>query len=57
MSHAGMPRDERERRGITGALVRLSVGLETEDDLLADITQALAAADAAITGPGGVAPA
>jgi cystathionine beta-lyase len=47
MSHAAMPPAERERRGITGTLVRLSVGLEAEQDLLADIQQALAAARAA----------
>ena len=46
MSHAAMPREERERRGITGALVRLSVGLESEADLLADIASALGAAAA-----------
>lgn len=44
MSHAAMPEAERMRRGITGALVRLSVGLEASDDLLADIRQALAKA-------------
>jgi cystathionine beta-lyase len=42
MSHAAIPREERERLGITGSLVRLSVGLESADDLLADIRQALA---------------
>jgi cystathionine beta-lyase len=41
MSHAAIPREERERLGITGSLVRLSVGLESADDLLADIHQAL----------------
>jgi cysteine-S-conjugate beta-lyase len=41
MSHAAMPREERERRGISGALVRLSVGLESTEDLLADIRQAM----------------
>lgn len=41
MSHASMPPDERARRGITDALVRLSVGLEHVDDLEADIEQAL----------------
>jgi cystathionine beta-lyase len=51
MSHAAMPREERERRGITGALVRLSVGLESEADLLADIASALAAA-ASVSGTG-----
>jgi cystathionine beta-lyase len=52
MSHAAMPRAERERRGITGALVRLSVGLEAEEDLMADITQALARAKAEAIGQG-----
>ena len=44
MSHAAMPREERERRGITGALVRLSVGLESAADLLADIRRAISEA-------------
>jgi cystathionine beta-lyase len=55
MSHAAMPRQERDRRGITGALVRLSVGLEAEEDLLADVTRALGAAGASIAAPGDVA--
>jgi cystathionine beta-lyase len=42
MSHAAMPAAERERRGITGGLVRLSVGLESVADLQADLAQALA---------------
>ncbi|MDA8390024.1 MAG: PLP-dependent transferase, partial [Gammaproteobacteria bacterium] len=33
--------EERARRGITGAMIRLSVGLEDADDLLADLEQAL----------------
>jgi cystathionine beta-lyase len=37
MSHAAMPPDERAARGITDTLVRLSVGLEDPDDLIADI--------------------
>ncbi|TWT01442.1 cystathionine beta-lyase [Planomicrobium sp. CPCC 101079] len=41
MSHAAMPKEEREKRGITDGLLRLSVGLEHMDDLLADIKQAL----------------
>ncbi|WP_139491648.1 aminotransferase class I/II-fold pyridoxal phosphate-dependent enzyme [Brevibacillus dissolubilis] len=43
MSHAAMPQDEREKRGITDGLIRLSVGLEDVNDLLADFEQALAA--------------
>ncbi len=41
MSHASMPRAERERRGIGEGLVRMSVGLESGEDLLADIRRAL----------------
>ncbi|WP_163151465.1 cystathionine beta-lyase [Anoxybacillus sp. MB8] len=41
MSHAAMPKAERLRRGITDGLLRLSVGLEATDDLLADVEQAL----------------
>lgn len=44
MSHAAMPPEERRRRGITDGLLRLSVGLEDVDDLLADLEQALIAA-------------
>ncbi|EJL42361.1 aminotransferase class I/II-fold pyridoxal phosphate-dependent enzyme [Brevibacillus agri] len=41
MSHAAMPAAEREARGITDGLIRLSAGLEDVDDLLADLKQAL----------------
>ncbi len=41
MSHAAMPKDERLRRGITDGLLRLSVGLEDLNDLIADFEQAL----------------
>lgn len=44
MSHAAMPPEERRRRGISDALVRLSVGLESARDLIADLEQALEAA-------------
>jgi cysteine-S-conjugate beta-lyase len=37
MSHAAVPREERERKGITDTLVRLSVGLEDPDDLIAEM--------------------
>ena len=37
MSHAAMPPHEREARGVTDTLVRLSVGLEDADDLIADL--------------------
>ncbi|KHF27664.1 MULTISPECIES: cystathionine beta-lyase [Anoxybacillus] len=41
MSHAAMPKSERLRRGITDGLLRISVGLEAIDDLIADFEQAL----------------
>ena len=43
MTHASLPAEDRERRGISGGLVRLSVGVEDIDDLLADLEQALEA--------------
>ncbi|HXV74243.1 MAG TPA: PLP-dependent aspartate aminotransferase family protein, partial [Sphingomonadales bacterium] len=42
MTHASIPKAERERRGVTDNLVRLSVGIENIEDLLADLGQALA---------------
>jgi cystathionine gamma-synthase/cystathionine gamma-lyase len=44
MTHASIPRHLREAVGISEGLVRLSVGLEQEDDLWADLETALAAA-------------
>ncbi len=41
MSHASMPEDYRKEVGITGGLIRLSVGLENIDDLIEDLDQAL----------------
>ncbi|WP_342472504.1 aminotransferase class I/II-fold pyridoxal phosphate-dependent enzyme [Metasolibacillus sp. FSL H7-0170] len=41
MSHAAMEPEERLKRGITDGLLRFSVGLENEEDLLADFAQAL----------------
>ena len=41
MTHASLPKDRRESIGITDGLVRLSVGLESLDDLIRDIEQAL----------------
>jgi cystathionine beta-lyase len=37
MSHAAVPPEERRRKGITDTLVRLSVGLEDPDDLIAEL--------------------
>src|ERR1700674_5746853 len=41
MTHASMPQEVRERVGITEGLVRLSVGIEDADDIIADLDQAL----------------
>lgn len=43
MTHASISKEERAKLGITDQLIRLSVGLETECDLLADLDQALQA--------------
>lgn len=41
MSHASMPEAFRKKVGITGDLIRLSIGLENVDDLIEDLEQAL----------------
>jgi cystathionine gamma-lyase/homocysteine desulfhydrase len=41
MTHGSIPKDQRERLGVTDGLVRLSVGIEDVDDLLNDVKQAL----------------
>jgi len=41
MTHASVPKENREKLGITDGFVRLSVGVETVDDLIADLEQAL----------------
>jgi len=41
MTHASVPPEERQRLGITDGLVRISVGIEDVEDLLADLDQAL----------------
>jgi cystathionine gamma-synthase/methionine-gamma-lyase len=40
-THHGLTEEERARRGISGAMLRLSVGLEDAEDLLTDLHQAL----------------
>ncbi len=42
MTHAEVPQDERDARGLTDGLVRLSVGIEDVEDILADLDQAFA---------------
>jgi cystathionine gamma-synthase len=44
MSHAAFPPEEKQRKGVTEAVVRLSIGIEHADDLCADLAQALALA-------------
>ncbi len=41
MTHASIPKEERAKTGIVDALIRLSVGIEDEEDLLNDLKQAL----------------
>jgi cystathionine beta-lyase/cystathionine gamma-synthase len=41
MTHSDITREEQMRLGITSALIRLSVGIEHPDDLIADLDQAL----------------
>jgi cystathionine beta-lyase len=41
MTHASIPREAREKTGVTDGLIRLSVGIEDSDDLIADLKQAL----------------
>lgn len=42
MTHASIPKEIREARGVTDGLVRLSVGVEDIEDLIADVDHALA---------------
>lgn len=41
MTHGAVPKEQREAAGITDGLVRLSVGLENPEDIIADLEQAL----------------
>ncbi|MCR5495995.1 MAG: PLP-dependent aspartate aminotransferase family protein [Treponema sp.] len=41
MTHASIPREIREKVGITDGLIRLSIGIEGVDDLIADLEQAI----------------
>ena len=44
MTHASIPREERIKNGLSDTLIRLSVGIEDADDLIADLEQAIQAA-------------
>jgi cystathionine beta-lyase/cystathionine gamma-synthase len=41
MTHASIPKEVREKTGVVDSLIRLSVGVEDADDLIADLKQAL----------------
>ena len=41
MTHASIPREERIKNGLTDSLIRLSVGIEDAEDLIADLEQAI----------------
>jgi methionine-gamma-lyase len=42
-THSGVPKATRDRLGVTDSVIRISVGIESAADLIADLTQALAA--------------
>ena len=41
MTHASIPKEEREKSGVVDALIRLSVGIEDSNDLIEDLEQAI----------------
>jgi cystathionine gamma-lyase len=41
MTHASVPKEQREKLGVSDGLIRLSVGIESAQDLVADLVQAL----------------
>ena len=41
MTHASIPKEEREKTGVVDSLIRLSVGIEDVEDLKADLEEAL----------------
>ncbi len=45
MTHSGVPKEVRERLGVGEGTIRISIGLEHPDDLIADLAQALAATE------------
>jgi cystathionine beta-lyase len=42
MTHASIPKEEREKSGVVDSLIRLSVGIEDAEDLIADLEIAMA---------------
>lgn len=41
MTHASIPKEEREKNGLSDSLIRLSIGIEDAEDLIEDLSQAL----------------
>ena len=41
MTHASIPKEKREALGVKDGLIRLSIGLDTIDDILSDLNNAL----------------
>jgi len=41
MTHASVPREQREKIGVTDSLIRLSVGIEDDEDLISDLAAGL----------------
>ncbi len=41
MTHASIPKEERIKNGLSDSLIRLSIGVEDAEDLIADLDQAL----------------
>jgi cystathionine gamma-lyase len=41
MTHASVPREQREKIGVTDSLIRLSVGIEDDEDLMSDLAAGL----------------
>ena len=41
MTHASIPKEEREKSGVVESLIRLSVGIEDAEDIINDLKQAL----------------
>ena len=41
MTHASIPKEEREKSGLSDSLIRLSIGVEDAEDLIDDLKQAL----------------
>jgi cystathionine gamma-lyase len=50
MTHGSIPKEDRERRGVTDGLLRLSVGIEDLEDLLEDLSRALRLVDRVANG-------